>query len=177
VLHARHLADEAAIVAHAGEHGRVTVATNMAGRGTDIRLAAGIAELGGLHIVGTELHDSSRIDWQLYGRCARQGDPGTCRQFVSLDDEILDLGLGADRAERIRQKWQTETVACSADDSTNGQQLPQDRLHALFHRAQRNVERRHYGDRRMLMQQAERRRKLHEALGQDPYLDAVDGHA
>lgn len=173
VLHARHLADEAAIVAHAGERGRVTVATNMAGRGTDIRLAPGIAELGGLYIVGTELHDSSRIDWQLYGRCARQGDPGSCRQLVSLDDEILDLGLGAERAERIRRSWQAASVAGAADES----QLPLDRLNGLFHRAQRNVERRHYGDRRMLMQQAERRRKLHESLGQDPYLDSVDGNA
>lgn len=173
VLHARHLADEAAIVAHAGERGRVTVATNMAGRGTDIRLAAGIAELGGLCIIGTELHDSSRIDWQLYGRCARQGDPGSCRQFVSLDDEILDLGLGAERAERIRSKWH----GGPADSSGDEQQLPLDRLKAFFHRAQRNVERRHYGDRRMLMQQAERRRKLHESLGQDPYLDSVDGNA
>lgn len=173
VLHARYLADEAAIVAHAGERGRVTVATNMAGRGTDIRLAPGIAELGGLFIIGTELHDSSRIDWQLYGRCARQGDPGSCRQFVSLDDEILDLGLGAERAERIRRRWQGESAGSSADESG----LPLDRLNALFHRAQRNVERRHYGDRRILMQQAERRRKLHESLGQDPYLDSVDGQA
>ncbi len=80
---------EARIIADAGRSGRITVATNMAGRGTDIRLGPNVAELGGLHVVATELHETRRIDRQLYGRCARQGDPGSARAFVSLDDELL----------------------------------------------------------------------------------------
>ncbi len=66
----------------------------MAGRGTDIKLGAGVAELGGLHVICTELHDSARIDRQLIGRCGRQGDPGTYRQYLSLDDDILSAGFG-----------------------------------------------------------------------------------
>jgi preprotein translocase subunit SecA len=161
VLHARHLPEEAAIVARAGELGRVTVATNMAGRGTDIRLGPGVAEIGGLHVIGTELHESSRIDRQLFGRCGRQGDPGSCRQVVSLDDEILEQGLGAERAAALRRSWPAGA-------------LPQERLLALFRKAQRKIERRHFGDRHLLLKQAERLRRLHERLGQDPYLDAVE---
>lgn len=80
---------EARIIAGAGRRGRITVATNMAGRGTDIRLGPHVAGLGGLHVVATERHEARRIDRQLYGRCARQGDPGSARAFVSLDDELL----------------------------------------------------------------------------------------
>lgn len=89
VLNARQDLHEATLIAHAGEPGRITVATNMAGRGTDIRLAAGVAELGGLHIIATERHESGRIDRQLYGRCARQGEPGSFECFLSLEDEIV----------------------------------------------------------------------------------------
>ncbi|HKK53549.1 MAG TPA: prepilin peptidase, partial [Myxococcota bacterium] len=88
VLNARQDADEAEIVAQAGHAGRVTVATNMAGRGTDIVLGVGVAETGGLHVLATERHDASRIDRQLFGRCARQGDPGTCESMVSLEDDL-----------------------------------------------------------------------------------------
>lgn len=80
---------EARIIADAGRSGRITVATNMAGRGTDIQLGPHVAALGGLHVVATERHEARRIDRQLYGRCARQGDPGSTRAFVSLDDELL----------------------------------------------------------------------------------------
>jgi len=79
---------EASVVALAGQPSRVTVATNMAGRGTDIRLGQGVAERGGLHVILTEYHESRRVDRQLLGRCARQGDPGSCETIVSLEDEI-----------------------------------------------------------------------------------------
>ena len=77
------------MVALAGQPSRVTVATNMAGRGTDIRLGQGVAERGGLHVILTEYHELRRVDRQLFGRCARQGDPGSCEAIVSLEDEIL----------------------------------------------------------------------------------------
>jgi preprotein translocase subunit SecA len=89
VLNARQDADEAAIIARAGTWGAVTVATNMAGRGTDIRLGAGVAELGGLHVIATERNDAGRIDRQLFGRAARQGDPGSCEVQLSLEDDLL----------------------------------------------------------------------------------------
>jgi preprotein translocase subunit SecA len=89
VLNARQDKEEAEIVARAGEPGRITVATNMAGRGTDIRLAPGVAEVGGLHVLATERHEAGRIDRQLFGRCGRQGDPGTYEVFVSLEDELI----------------------------------------------------------------------------------------
>ena len=89
VLNARQDQEEAEVVARAGEPGRITVATNMAGRGTDIRLAPGVAELGGLHVLSTVRHDSRRIDRQLFGRCGRQGDPGSFQVVISLEDEIF----------------------------------------------------------------------------------------
>ena len=82
VLNARQVEREAEIVESAGEAGRVTVATNMAGRGTDIKINDEVRELGGLHVVGTEMHESSRIDQQLFGRCGRQGDPGTVQLYI-----------------------------------------------------------------------------------------------
>ena len=89
VLNATRLAEEAMIVAVAGERGRITIATNMAGRGTDIRLGAGVKELGGLHVIATERHESGRVDRQLFGRAARQGDPGSAQAFVSAEDELV----------------------------------------------------------------------------------------
>jgi len=89
VLNARHEEQEAAIVARAGECGTVTISTNMAGRGTDIKLGDGVAELGGLYVIGTNRHESRRIDNQLRGRAGRQGDPGCSRFFVSLEDDLL----------------------------------------------------------------------------------------
>jgi preprotein translocase subunit SecA len=89
VLNATHHREEAQIVAQAGQHGRITVATNMAGRGTDIKLGPGIARIGGLHVLATERNESGRIDRQLFGRCARQGDPGSAQAIVSLDDEFV----------------------------------------------------------------------------------------
>jgi preprotein translocase subunit SecA len=89
VLNAKHHDQEAAIVARAGEKGAVTVATNMAGRGTDIKLGEGVADLGGLLVIGTERHPSRRVDRQLRGRCSRQGDPGRAQFFVSLEDDLM----------------------------------------------------------------------------------------
>jgi preprotein translocase subunit SecA len=94
VLNARQDRAEAEIVAQAGRASRITVATNMAGRGTDIRLERVVVEAGGLHVILTEFHDSARIDRQLFGRCARQGDPGSAEAIVSLDDELFRHFLG-----------------------------------------------------------------------------------
>ena len=89
VLNARQDEKEAEIIKNAGQRGQITVATNMAGRGTDILLGEGVAELGGLHVIATERHDARRIDRQLFGRCGRQGDPGSCQAILSLEDELL----------------------------------------------------------------------------------------
>ena len=110
VLNARQDAEEARIVAGAGQRGAVTISTNMAGRGTDIVLGEGVAALGGLHVIGTNRHESRRIDHQLRGRAGRQGDPGSSQFFVSLEDDLLvalrhrrlepGCGGGGDRAAR-----------------------------------------------------------------------------
>jgi preprotein translocase subunit SecA len=94
VLNARQDKEEAEIIAQAGQTGTITVATNMAGRGTDIRLGAGVSETGGLHVLATERHESRRIDRQLFGRCGRQGDPGSCQALVSMEDELVTAYAG-----------------------------------------------------------------------------------
>src|SRR5262249_22651473 len=101
VLNARQHDLEAEIVAKAGEYGHVTIATNMAGRGTDIKIAAIVADAGGLHVLGTERHDARRIDRQLAGRSGRQGDPGSCQFFLSLEDELLEA-LGRGKQDRLK---------------------------------------------------------------------------
>ncbi len=103
VLNAKQHDREAEIVAGAGQQGRVTIATNMAGRGTDIKLGEGVRELGGLHILGTSRHESRRIDNQLRGRSGRQGDPGSSRFFLSLEDDLLRI-FGSDRLSSIMDK-------------------------------------------------------------------------
>ena len=121
VLNAKHHAKEAEIVAYAGERQKVTIATNMAGRGTDIVLGEGVAELGGLHIIGTERHESRRIDNQLRGRSGRQGDPGSSRFYLSLEDDLLRLfggerlsglmnKLGMKEGEPIEHKWVSKAI-------------------------------------------------------------------
>lgn len=94
-LNATRLKDEAEIVSMAGEPGRITIATNMAGRGTDIKLGRRVSGLGGLHVLATERHESGRVDRQLFGRCARQGDPGSAQAFVSVEDELIRRHLPA----------------------------------------------------------------------------------
>ena len=103
VLNAKYHEKEAEIIAGAGQYGAVTIATNMAGRGTDIVLGAGVPELGGLHIIGTERHESRRIDNQLRGRCARQGDPGSAKFYLSLEDDLLRI-FGGDSISNIMDK-------------------------------------------------------------------------
>ncbi len=159
VLNAHRLREEAEIVAHAGEARRVTVATNMAGRGTDIALDDAARAAGGLHVIGTELHESQRIDRQLIGRCARQGDPGTFRQFVSLDDDILEAGLGLGPAEALAKRGQT-----SAE--------PLESLWPLFRRAQQRLEGRQFTNRRQLMFFEQQREKSYREMGLDYYLDS-----
>lgn len=118
VLNALQDADEAMLVASAGEGGTVTVATNMAGRGTDIRLSPEVVAAGGLHVVLTEWHESARIDRQLYGRCARQGDPGSCRAIVALDDELIER-FGAVPA-RVLAPWASARGGVGEQPFTSG---------------------------------------------------------
>ncbi|MCL4143135.1 UNVERIFIED_CONTAM: hypothetical protein GTU68_045981, partial [Idotea baltica] len=160
VLNANNLAREAEIVAAAGDVGRVVVATNMAGRGTDIKVTDAALNNGGLHVICTEIHESSRIDRQLIGRCGRQGDPGSFRQFVSLEDDILEQGMGTDKAEKLRSRR-----VHSAHQLT--------RLSRLFHLAQRKIEQKHFQGRRMLLHQEKLRHEMQKEMGQDPYLDTA----
>jgi preprotein translocase subunit SecA len=94
VLNAKQDKEEAEIISHAGEEGVITIATNMAGRGTDIRLGHGVEDRQGLHVILTERHEAGRIDRQLAGRCGRLGDPGSYEAILSLEDPILDGGRG-----------------------------------------------------------------------------------
>jgi len=161
VLNANEVAKEAQIVALAGQSGKVTVATNMAGRGTDIKLGESVPEAGGLHVIVTEMHDAARIDRQLGGRCGRQGDTGTFRYFLSLEDEILESGLGPKKAEKFKE----------LGARTNGQI---DSLAKTFRKAQRKVERHHFRDRNVLLYHEKQRKKMQKEMGQDPYLDTPD---
>jgi preprotein translocase subunit SecA len=158
VLNAHKIAEEAEIVARAGLRGKVTVATNMAGRGTDIKLGDGVAELGGLHVICTEMHDAARIDRQLCGRCGRQGDPGTYRQYLALDDELLRIGLGPKKARKL------QATGSELEGPLRG-------YGRLFRRAQRLVERQHFRDRRKLMYFEKQRKKLQRQMGRDPHVD------
>jgi preprotein translocase subunit SecA len=158
VLNAHHVETEAEIVSQAGEFGKVTVSTNMAGRGTDIKLGEGVVEMGGLHVICTEMHDSARIDRQLIGRCGRQGDPGTFRQYTSLDDELLIAGLGPKKGHKL------EDLGEDSENSFNG-------YFKAFKKAQKKVEKKHFRDRKSLMYFEKQRKKMQRQMGQDPYLD------
>jgi len=103
VLNAKHHAREAEIVTKAGQRGAVTISTNMAGRGTDIKLGEGVAELGGLFVLGTERHEARRIDNQLRGRAGRQGDPGETQFFVSLEDDVMRV-FGGEKIKNIMER-------------------------------------------------------------------------
>jgi len=161
VLNAHQVAAEADIVSRAGQPGKVTVATNMAGRGTDIKLGDGVYQLGGLHVICTEMHDSARIDRQLVGRCGRQGDPGSTRQFMALDDDCLLVGLGPTRYKKL----------VAYGEKRLGE-LPG--YAKLFRKAQRRIEKKHFSDRKVLLYHEKQRKKMHREMGQDPYLDSPD---
>lgn len=141
VLNAKLHQREADIVAEAGQSGTVTIATNMAGRGTDIKLGAGVKEAGGLAIVGTERHESRRVDRQLRGRAGRQGDPGSSQFFVSLEDDLMRL-FGSERISNIMLRMGIE----------EGEVIQHSMITKSIERAQRKVEENNFGIRKRLLE-------------------------
>ncbi len=137
VLNAKNHQHEAEIVVRAGQVGAVTVATNMAGRGTDIKLGENVAELGGLHVIGSSRHDSRRIDRQLRGRCSRQGDPGSSKFYVSLEDDLMRL-FGGDRIVKIFDRFGLK----------EGDELQHPWLDKSIETAQKRVEQQHFSIRK-----------------------------
>lgn len=141
VLNAKQHAREAHIVENAGLPGAVTIATNMAGRGTDIKLGPGVAEAGGLHIIGTERHESRRIDRQLRGRAGRQGDPGSSKFFLSLEDDLMRL-FGSERIANIMQRLGIE----------EGEAIEHKMITNSVERAQKKVEENNFAIRKRLLE-------------------------
>ena len=141
VLNAKQHQSEAEIVARAGQRGAVTIATNMAGRGTDIKLGEGMKELGGLHIIGTERHESRRIDLQLRGRSGRQGDPGSSVFFLSLEDDLMRL-FNSERIASVMDKLGAE----------EGEVITAKMVTRAIENAQKKVEQRNFGIRKHLLE-------------------------
>jgi len=141
VLNAKQHQREAEIVAHAGEISAVTIATNMAGRGTDIKLGAGVRERGGLYILGTERHESRRIDRQLRGRAGRQGDPGTTKFYLSLEDDLMRL-FGSDRVSSIMERMGLK----------EGEVIQHPMISKTVERAQKKVEENNFSIRKRLLE-------------------------
>jgi preprotein translocase subunit SecA len=141
VLNAKNHQIEADIIANAGQRGAVTIATNMAGRGTDIRLGEGVKELGGLYVLGTERHESRRVDRQLRGRCSRQGDPGRSKFLVSLEDDLMRLFANAGIISRLLEKSFQE-----------GEPLEHPLLNRSIGTAQKRVEGQNYTIRKRLLE-------------------------
>ncbi len=141
VLNAKQHQREAEIVAHAGEIGAVTIATNMAGRGTDIKLGAGVVEKGGLYILGTERHESRRIDRQLRGRAGRQGDPGTSKFYLSLEDDLMRL-FGSDRISAVMERIGIK----------EGEVIQHPMISKSVERAQKKVEENNFAIRKRLLE-------------------------
>ena len=141
VLNAKHHEQEAEIVSLAGQRGAVTIATNMAGRGTDIRLGEGVRELGGLYVLGTERHESRRVDRQLRGRCSRQGDPGRSRFLIALEDDLMRLFSNAGIISSLLEKSFKE-----------GEPLEHPLLNRSIGTAQKRVEGQNYSMRKRLLQ-------------------------
>ena len=141
VLNAKYHQQEAEIVAQAGQRGAVTIATNMAGRGTDIKLGEGVAQLGGLLVLGTERHESRRIDRQLRGRCSRQGDPGRSKFYISLEDDLMRLFATSGRIGAFLERSLSED-----------EELTHPFLNHSIQSAQKKVEQRNYSIRKRLLQ-------------------------
>ena len=141
VLNAKFHQQEADIVARAGQRGAVTIATNMAGRGTDIKLGEGVRDLGGLYVIGTERHESRRIDRQLRGRCSRQGDPGLTKFYLSLEDDLMRLFLQGNLASKLMEGSMQE-----------GEELEHPWLNRSIESAQKKVEQQNYSIRKRLLQ-------------------------
>ena len=141
VLNAKQHAREAQVVAEAGLPGAITIATNMAGRGTDIKLGPGVKEAGGLAIIGTERHESRRVDRQLRGRAGRQGDPGTTQFYVSLEDELMRL-FGSERIAKIMDRFGYK----------EGEVIQHSMVTKSIERAQRKVEENNFGIRKRLLE-------------------------
>ncbi len=141
VLNAKYHQQEAEIVARAGQRGAVTIATNMAGRGTDIKLGDGVPELGGLFVIGTERHESRRIDRQLRGRCSRQGDPGQSRFYISLEDDLMRLFASGGMMAKMIESSMKE-----------GEELEHPWLNKSIESAQKKVEQQNYSIRKRLLQ-------------------------
>ncbi|MGH7981420.1 MAG: preprotein translocase subunit SecA, partial [Limisphaerales bacterium] len=141
VLNAKYHQQEAEIVARAGQRASVTIATNMAGRGTDIKLGPGVPEVGGLHVLGTERHESRRIDRQLRGRCSRQGDPGSSHFFISLEDDLMRL-FGSENIAKWMERMGLE----------EGQELTHGLLNRSIQQAQRRVEQHHFQQRKRTLE-------------------------
>lgn len=141
VLNAKLHQKEADIVQEAGQAGTVTIATNMAGRGTDIKLGPGVKEAGGLAIIGTERHESRRVDRQLRGRAGRQGDPGSSQFFVSLEDDLMRL-FGSERIAKLMDRMGLE----------EGEVIQHSMITKSIERAQRKVEENHFGTRKRLIE-------------------------
>jgi preprotein translocase subunit SecA len=141
VLNAKFHQQEAEIVTRAGLRSAVTIATNMAGRGTDIKLGEGVREIGGLYVIGTERHESRRIDRQLRGRCSRQGDPGLTKFFLSLEDDLMRLFLQGNLASRLME-----------GSMQQGEELEHPWLNRSIESAQKKVEQQNYSIRKRLLQ-------------------------
>jgi preprotein translocase subunit SecA len=156
VLTAKQEAIEADLISQAGQRGTVTVSTNIAGRGTDIRLGPEVADAGGLHVIAADLFDASRIDRQLAGRGGRQGDPATYQQILSLEDDLISIALESDDVKR--------QVSRALKQGTN------ERFQFLRH-AQQKLEQQHVDARRRLLLYDRDRTKRMNELGFDPYLD------
>jgi preprotein translocase subunit SecA len=153
VLNAKYHEQEAEIVSRAGQRGAITIATNMAGRGTDIKLGPGVAEIGGLHVLGTERHEARRIDRQLRGRCARQGDPGSSHFFISLEDDLMRL-FGSDRIVKYMEKMGLE----------EGQELTHPLLNRSIQQAQKRVEQHNFQQRKRTLEYDDVMNKQREVI-------------